>query len=92
MGSNVKERNITEELVEALNKKKADFLTFNQALSDALKKRLGLMKKPTVAQKSFDNGYGILQTLLYVGWSQYSTCYGKLLYHNPPSHLRNASL
>ena len=50
MGSNVKERNITEELVEALNKKKADFLTFNQALSDALKKRLGLMKKPTVAQ------------------------------------------
>ena len=50
MGSNVKERNITEELVEALNKKKADFLTFSQALSDALKKRLGLMKKPTVAQ------------------------------------------
>ena len=50
MESNVKERSITEELLEVLKKKKVDFLTFSQALSTGLKKRLELAKKPTAAQ------------------------------------------
>jgi len=50
MELNVKAQNVTEELLEVLKKKKADFLTFSQALSTGLKKQLGLAKSQTVPQ------------------------------------------